>query len=63
EKPKEVKSGFHSERRPSAIVSTAEIKAKLNREKNSMTQKPSKLFLLKQNRSATLMLKNLKHWR
>ena len=38
EKPKEVKSGFHSERRPSAIVSTAEIKAKLTEKKQHDTE-------------------------
>lgn len=33
EKPKETKSGMHTERRPSAIMSTAEVKAKLSEKK------------------------------
>lgn len=33
EKPKEGKLGLHTERRPSAIVSTAEVKAKLTEKK------------------------------
>ncbi|KAL9979375.1 hypothetical protein ACROYT_G017029 [Oculina patagonica] len=39
EKPREAKSGLHSERRPSAIVSTAEIKAKLTEKKHDAETK------------------------
>lgn len=41
EKTKEAKSGLHSERRPSAIVKTAEIKTKLSEKKHDTEAKPA----------------------